>query len=291
MSHASPATTCRTPESHQHSARHNSFECVAPAGPNVHDYERIASLAAGAALTAFGLFRAQHGRLPLAALGAAMVSRGLTGRCHVYKAIGIDTRALSNASRRESATVIPAQHGEKVEHAVTIARPAQELYAFWRDLKNLPTIMQHLKSVEVDSGGRSRWTAVGPLGRSVEWDAEIINEREPEVIAWQSLPGSTVDVAGSVHFAALAHKRGTRVTVSLKYSPPAGAVGAWLAWLLGADPAASIADDLRNFKRVMETGELPTTAGQPSGRESEGEPRRSADHPAAAHHIPQESTR
>jgi uncharacterized membrane protein len=267
-----------------------SDERYAPAGPNVHDYERIASLAAGMALAALGLFRAQRGRLPLAALGAAMVSRGFTGRCHVYQALGIDTRAASEGDRRRgSATVIPAQQGEKVEQAVTIARPAQELYAFWRDLKNLPTIMQHLKSVEVDDSGRSHWVAVGPLGRSVEWDAEIINDREPEIIAWQSLPGSTVDVAGSVRFHEEPHNRGTRVTVSLKYSPPAGTVGAWLAWLLGADPAASIADDLRNFKRVMEAGELPTTAGQPSGREPEGERRLASDHPAATHHVPQES--
>jgi uncharacterized membrane protein len=257
-------------------------------GANVHEYERIASLAAGAALMAFGLFRAQRGRLPLAALGAATAWRGLTGYCSVYRALGIDTLG-GDEDRKSNATVIPAQTGEKVEQSVTIARSARDLYAEWRKLTTLPRIMRHLQSVEVNPDGTSHWKAQGPLGRSVEWDAEVLNEREPELMAWQSRPGSTVDVAGSVRFDELPHSRGTKVTVALKYSPPAGAAGAWLAWLLGSDPAASIADDLRNFKRIMEAGELPTTSGQPSGREPQGERRLESSHAAATHHAPQES--
>lgn len=284
-SHSTPAPAARDGCS-------RDSACSQRRAANVHYYERIASLAAGAALTAFGLFRAQRGRLPLAALGAASMWRGLTGQCSVYRALGIDTQCGNGPERGESsATVIPAQTGEKIEQSVTIARSAGDLYAQWHKLTNLPKIMHHLKSVDVNADGTSHWTAEGPLGRSVEWDAEVINQREPEIIAWQSRPGGTVDVAGSVRFDELPHKRGTKVTVSLKYSPPAGTVGAWLAWLLGADPAASIADDLRNFKRIMEAGELPTTAGQPSGRESEGG-RRGASSPVnPSPPIPQESTR
>jgi uncharacterized membrane protein len=235
-------------------------------GQNVGDWERIASLAGGAMLAAYGLFKAQRGRLPLAALGAMLAGRGATGRCQMYAALGVDTAH----PERTKATVIPAQHGEKVEKAVTINRPASELFAFWRDLKNLPRIMQHLKSVEVRDDGRSHWVAEGPLGRTAEWDAEVLNERANELIAWESLPGSAIDTAGSVRFKELPGKRGTTVTVSLKYNPPAGKVGAWAAWLLGDDPQAMIAEDLRRFKQVMEAGETATVDGQPSGREEAG---------------------
>jgi uncharacterized membrane protein len=230
----------------------------------VGTYERLASLALGTTLAAYGLFRAQRGRLPLAALGAAVASRGVTGRCQVYGLLGVNTAAPNN---EHTHTVIPAKHGYKVEKAVTINRPAAELYEFWRNLKNLPKVMRHLRRVEVTDGERSHWVADGALGRAVEWDAEIYNDRAGEVIAWRSLPGGDVDTAGSVHFKTLSHGRGTEVAVSLKYDPPAGKVGAWIASLTGGDLERRVADDLRNFKRFMEARELPCTEGQPRGGE------------------------
>jgi uncharacterized membrane protein len=223
-----------------------------PSPANVGMWERAASLAAGSLLTAYGLFRAQRGRLPLAAFGAMVAGRGLTGRCPMYRALGIDT-----ATRHDGeATVIPAQRGEKIEKAVTINRSAADLYAYWRKLDNLPRIMRHLKGVEVVDQRRSHWVADGALGRDVEWDAEIIKERENEVIAWASRPGGDVDTAGSVRFKTLSHGRGTEVAVALKYDPPAGRLGTLVANFMGLGLTQRIAEDLRNFKRVMETGEM-----------------------------------
>jgi uncharacterized membrane protein len=234
---------------------------------NVGTYERLASVSAGAILAAFGLFRTQHGRLPIAALGAALVHRGVTGRCQAYRLLGVDTAHARDDSNGQTAqTVIPAKRGFKVEKSVTINRPAAELFAFWRDFSNLPKVMSHLKSVEVQDSMRSHWVAVGPLGREVAWDAELIDERPNETISWRSLPGSDVDTAGSVHFNELKHGRGTEVAASLKYNPPAGSIGGWIATLLGDDPAHTIASDLRRFKQAMEAGEVPTSSGQPSGR-------------------------
>jgi uncharacterized membrane protein len=153
-----------------------------------------------------------------------------------------------------------------VEKAVTINRPAADLYQFWRKLENLPQVMRHLDRVAATDGARSHWVAKGLLGRQVKWDAEIFNDRENEVIAWRSLPGGDVDTAGSVHFKQQDHDRGTIVAVSLKYDPPAGKLGAWAATLFGENPEESIAEDLRAFKQVMEAGEIPSTRGQPSGR-------------------------
>jgi uncharacterized membrane protein len=220
---------------------------------NVGTWERVGSLAAGSLLAAYGLFRAQHGRLPLAAFGAMLAGRGLTGRCQAYSALGINTAKC----RDGEATVIPAQHGEKIEKAVTVNRSAAELFEFWRNLENLPTIMRHLKRVEVVDQRKSHWAAEGVLGRDVEWDAEIINERENELIAWRSLPGGDVDTAGSVRFTTLSHDRGTELAVSLKYDPPAGRLGTFVADFLGLGLTQRIAEDLRNFKRVMEAGETP----------------------------------
>jgi uncharacterized membrane protein len=238
-------------------------------GVNVGMSERLASLVAGTTLGAFGLFRAQRGRLPLAALGASLVYRGLSGRCMAYQKLGVDTAAgegkhhgLFGRGEHTGATVIPARQGEKVEKSVTIQKPARELYSFWREVENLPKVMKHLRRVEAVDRNRSHWVADGALGRVVEWDAEISDDRENEMIAWRSLPGSAVDTAGSVHFKERPHGRGTQVTVSLKYNPPVGKLGAWLATLTGDGLATKLAEDLRNFKRSMEAGEIPVAFGE-----------------------------
>jgi uncharacterized membrane protein len=135
------------------------------------------------------------------------------------------------------------------------------LYQFWRNLENLPKFMSHLQSVRNLGNLRSHWVARGPLGVGVSWDAEIITERENELIGWRSLPGSAVDNAGSVHFRRGPGGRGTEVKVTLKYDPPAGKVGAAVARLFGSAPEQEIQDDLRRLKQLMETGEVPTTQG------------------------------
>ena len=266
MSHtAVPISSSKSMPAHEPSLR-SPFAgppAATTCGANVSGRERMLSLAAGAALGAFGLMRGQRGRLPLVALGAALAGRGLTGRCQLYHLLGINTAAPC-ADRPQ--TAIPAKQGYRVEKAVTINRPAAELYAFWRNLANLPQVMRHLKEVEVLDESRSRWTAVGPLGRPFAWDAEIFNDRANEMIAWRSIPGGDVDTAGSIHFIPQSHDRGTEVKVSLKYDPPAGKLGAWIASVLGSDLETQIVEDLANFKRQMEAGEIPTVVGQSSGR-------------------------
>jgi uncharacterized membrane protein len=128
--------------------------------------------------------------------------------------------------------------------------------------------MDHLVSVTQLDFFRSHWVAKAPAGRRVEWDAEIINEVPGELIAWRTVPGSELVSAGSVQFKRAAGGRGTEVRVRLQYHPPAGKVGATIAWLLGHDPAQAIREDLRRFKQLMEAGEVPTIEGQPRGKQS-----------------------
>src|SRR5439155_21485866 len=132
----------------------------------------------------------------------------------LYQALGVST-ADSTAEN----TAVTAGQGTKVEHAITVNKPAPEVYRFWRDLENLPRFMTHLVDVDTTTDGRSHWVARGPLGLKVEWDAEIVADIPGEAIGWKSLPGSDVDTAGSVHFKELPAGRGTEVRVSLKYDP------------------------------------------------------------------------
>jgi len=153
--------------------------------------------------------------------------------------------------------------GIHVEEAVTVSRPPSEVFRFWRNFENLPRFMNHLRAVSQREAGISHWVARGPAGMNVEWDARIINEIDGRLIAWQSLEGSEVSTAGSVNFRET--PRGTEVRVHLQYSPPAGRLGAAVARLLGEEPTVQIHDDLRRFKQLIETGEIPTTKGQPVG--------------------------
>jgi uncharacterized membrane protein len=226
---------------------------------NVGNTERIVSAAAGAGLAAFGLKRGGLSGLALGAIGAGLLWRGWTGRCQCYAALGINTVEGHN-----SAVGVPAQHGCKVEKTITVSRPASELYQFWRRLENLPKVMRHLKNVEQIDHERSHWVAEGAFGKDVEWDAEIHNERENELIAWRSLPGGDIDTAGSVRFKPIGNNGRTEVTLSMKYNPPAGKLGAQLASLFGEGLEGKLDEDLCRFKQVMETGMEPAPSDAPT---------------------------
>jgi uncharacterized membrane protein len=223
---------------------------------NVGDAERMLSALGGGALAIYGLTRGSLGGLFLAGLGGSLVYRGMTGHCSAYCALGIST-----AEDRGPATSVPAGSGCKVETTVTINRPAEDLFRFWRRFENLPNFMSHLESVQTTGDRRSHWVAKAPLGLSVQWDAEVYTERPNELIGWRSLPGSQVGTAGSVHFTP--RGRATEVRVVLKYDPPAGKLGAAVAGWLGEAPERQIENDLNEFKRLMEAGE---TAANPAAR-------------------------
>lgn len=153
----------------------------------------------------------------------------------------------------------------KVEKTLTINKPAAELYRFWHNFENLPHFMKHLKSVTVQDSKRSHWIASAPLDKSIEWDADIVEERENELIAWKSAPGADVDNSGFIQFQPAPDNRGTEVKVVTEYNPPMDELGSVIAKLFGKAPEQQIGDDLRRFKMLMEAGEIATTEGQPRG--------------------------
>jgi uncharacterized membrane protein len=220
-------------------------------GMNVGYNERLLSGAAGLALGVVGL-RQRRLRGLLLPIAGGLLTRAITGHCPVNRALGRNT---ARADRSSSMASLGEGEGIRVEQSVTIERPREEVFAFWRNFENLPRFMDHLEAVHVLDNRRSRWVAKGPAGTRVEWDAEIHNEISNELIAWRSLPGSEVDHAGSVHFSPL-HDGGTQVRVILRYDPPAGKLGAGVARLFGEEPSIQVAEDLRRFKQVMEAGEV-----------------------------------
>jgi len=140
--------------------------------------------------------------------------------------------------------------------AVTINRSPDEVYRFWRDLQNLPRFMKHLAEVRVLDDRRSHWVARAPAGKSVEWDAEITEDKPGELISWRSIGDSDVDNFGSVHFERAPGDRGTEVCVEVEYNPPAGVLGAGIAKIFGEAPDQQIKNDLSRLKQVLETGEV-----------------------------------
>jgi uncharacterized membrane protein len=233
--------------------------------PNVSRVERGASIIAGSLLAYYGARKRSVLGAGMVVMGAAFLRRGVTGWCYTYQALGIRT---ADVGQGENVSV-PYELGVRVDKSVTINKPRAEVFRFWRDLENLPRFMKHLKSVRVLDEKRSHWIAVGPGGKDVEWDAEIINEVENELIAWRSLPGSRVQNAGSVRFIDAGGDRGTEVRIALQYNPPGGILGSFYAKWFGEEPEQQISEDLRRLKAMLEAGQVANNTGQVSGRVDE----------------------
>lgn len=220
---------------------------------NVNMPERILSILAGAVITYKGI--KQFTNHPVIALQEAMVGgillyRGATGICPIYSRLGkdsTDTQAISITER------------------FIVNKPREEVYAFWRNLENLPRFMKHLASVEEQGNNRSQWKANLP-GEIVKltWNAEITREEENRYIGWQSIEGSMVDNAGKIEFNDALNGSGTELTIEISYFPPAGSLGQGVAKLLNNVFEDKIREDVTNFKHYVEGEEYQTYVTSPS---------------------------
>lgn len=215
---------------------------------NISNTERAISIVGGGLLALAGLSRRSWPGAALAGVGAALVYRGATGHSYIYERMGIEARDA------------PVE----VRQSVTINRPPEEIYSFWRELENLPRFMRHLRSVERRSSTRSHWVAQ-PVGRgpALEWDSEIIEDRPNELLRWRAVPNGGIQHSGDVRFMRAPRGRGTEVHVHMEYRPP---IGMALSALMVPFSKQILKEELRRFKQVLEAGEIATTEGQPSGR-------------------------
>lgn len=229
---------------------------------NLGDIERVLSIVAGSILAVAAL-RGQR-RRPMSALsGAAMVVRGLSGYCPASAVLGRGSR------RDDTREALGGSRGVHIDESIVIARPARQLYAFWRDLRNLPQVFTHLECVDVVDSRTSRWRMVGPAGMEFAWDARIINDVDSELIAWQSLPGADIASAGSVTFHERVRASGvaTEVRVHMQYDAPGGKAASWLARLTGDSPEHMVQAQLERLKETMErgVGQMPDMRDVPHG--------------------------
>jgi uncharacterized membrane protein len=205
--------------------------------------KRIISAVVGGALVAYGLSRLSLRGLFIAAAGGAVAYRGLGGHADRY---GI----AAGGARRHVGNL-----GVKIDESIVVNAPPERVYALWRHLQNLPRLLSHVERVEVLDLTRSRWTVKGPAGARVSWDADLINDKLGELIAWRTTDSTLVNHAGSVTFEPAGEGK-TRVRVSLQYDPPGGRFGHAVASLVSADAGSQVARDLAEFKRAFEEGWL-----------------------------------
>jgi uncharacterized membrane protein len=147
---------------------------------------------------------------------------------------------------------------ELVGRTVSINRPRQELYAFWRDFTNLPLFMENIEAIRVLDESRSHWVVAAPGDRTVEWDSVVTEDEPGSTIAWASAAGASVRNTGRIEFRDSTNGRGTVVTATIIYDAPGGAVGKALAKLFQREPNVQARRDLRRFKQLLETGEIST---------------------------------
>jgi uncharacterized membrane protein len=214
----------------------------------VQEIQMCTAMGAAAGAVLFGARRQ-----PLAAvcLGAAASAIAYQVLARHRPALGRGTDA-----NRYTRDALSGARGIHLRESIRLERPVEEVYRFWRELRNLPRFMRHLEQVTETAGGMSHWVVRGPAGLRVEWDAEIINEVPNRLIGWRSMPGSDLTSAGSVQFARVGNGQATQVTVHMQYAPPAGRAGALLAAMFGRSPSATVREDLRRLKQTLEAGGL-----------------------------------
>ena len=208
---------------------------------NIGVSERVASVIIGAGLLLSSGRRGFRGGLLNSILGAGLLYRGVSGHCPIYGLAGI------NSMNVHGAAVIPRRHGVMVEKVITVDKPVEDLYQFWRNPENFPRFMSHVASVRPETHYRSHWEMKSLAGLTYQWDAEIINEIENTLIGWQSLPGGDVTTAGSVNFDTARNGRSTQVSVHFQYAPPASRAGSFIAMVFGREPSQTVREDLRRL--------------------------------------------
>lgn len=204
---------------------------------------QMAPLVVGGLMAALGLKRGGWLGYGIALAGLGVMQQSFSGRADIYEWVGMGDK-VDHEGRAVT-----------VSHAVTINKPASELYRYWRDFSNLPTFMENLERIEVIDRDHSRWTAKGPAGLTVSWEAEVTDDRPDSRIAWRSKQGADVPNWGHVEFRPAPTGQGTEVHAVIRYEPPAGMLGRAVAKLLGREPQQQMKADLARFKRMMETGQ------------------------------------
>jgi uncharacterized membrane protein/osmotically-inducible protein OsmY len=214
---------------------------------------RLLAGAAGGALAVYGLSKRDPISLSLGAIGIGLIARGVTN-LEMKRLVGL------GAGRR----------AVEIQKTINIAAPVEQVYDFWKNFENFPSVMSNVQEVRDNGNGTSHWVVAGPMGVAVEWDAVITRDIPNELLAWKSVEGANVESAGMVQFGRNEDST-TSVQIKLSYNPPAGAIGHAIAALFGSDPKSEMDADLMRMKSMIETGVQPHDAAgrkTPKAREA-----------------------
>src|SRR5690606_23410814 len=161
-----------------------------------------------------------------AAFKSERPQNALLAAAAVSAVTAFDVLASETIAERRKQRDVAAPLEPRVERNLTIECEPAEAFAFWRDVTNLPRFMRHVRSVEKLDERRSRWH-VGQGRLEAEWESEIVEERDNELIRWRTTGASDVEHEGEVRFARAGDGR-TVVSVMMQYAPPGGRIGAAL---------------------------------------------------------------
>jgi uncharacterized membrane protein len=225
---------------------------------NVNSVERMISTGLGGVLLLRSL---SHLSLSGTLASAVLLARGISGHSYLYQVLGVNTANERRGVTGERIADIP-----EVQRSITIRKPAEELYRFWRDPQNLSKIMGRFVEVTKISDDRTHWQVRAPFGLHMEWETQIVEDRPGEVLRWESLGIAQMANEGEVRFRPAPKDWGTETTFRFRFEPPGGRAGSIAARRLGLVPRVLTEKALRRFKSLAETGELPTLEHNPSAR-------------------------
>jgi uncharacterized membrane protein len=232
-----------------------------PSGTNVNQAERALSMLIGSILVASGLKRRSLGGAVMALAGGGLVTRGVTGHSTMYQKLGLHTEGGRKLSKTR-----PDSEGLEITRAVTIGKPAEDLYRLWRDPQVQSRLLGDYGEVALKDGKHMHWTLHGPMGSRIEWDSDIVEERPNELLGWKTRPGAELPNEGSVQFSPAPGNRGTEVVLRMRFSPPGEVPAGGVMKLLGFIPKQLAYKALWRFKAFAETGEVPSIKLQPACR-------------------------
>jgi uncharacterized membrane protein len=227
---------------------------------NVSALERLGSTAVGSMLVLNVARKPSLRTVAGALLGTDLIYRGVTGHCHLYGALGVNTAATNQPGSQINGAA------PEIQRSITIGRSREEAYSLWSNPENFALVMGHFAEVRPEGEGITHWRVRGPLKQVFEWRSEQTEEEPGRVISWQSLAGSQLPNRGRVSFREAPNGIGTEVTVTVRFQPPLGSIGAQISKALHLVPRSIAGTALRRFKSLAETGEIPTLEHNPSGR-------------------------
>jgi uncharacterized membrane protein len=230
-------------------------------GFNVNEVERAVSMLLGGLLVASGIKRRSVGGAVAALAGGQLLRRGVTGHSTLYQKLNLHTAGGRDLSRARAKT-----DELSITRAVTVGKPADELYRLWREPQTMVRIMEEFADISVKDEKRSHWSVRGPLGRRIEWDYEVTEEHPGERIRWQTMPGAEVPNDGVVEFRPALGDRGTEVLLRMRFHPAMPVPSEGVMKLLGFVPKQIAYKALWRFKALAETGDIPSIKNQPAGR-------------------------